>query len=103
MRRLRLSWVMLAAALTLAGCASLPRGPGPQEQAQIAQARQLFEQGHYQQSARAYLALATQGGADAGHLRLAAADALRKAGNTQKLAHVLSHIQRGNLPPADAY
>lgn len=95
--------LLLAACVALSSCALVGNAkPSPAETAAADQAAALASQGHYQQAAQAWLALADQtGGTRADHYRLQAAEDWRQEGRIEDAAPVLAKIKRANLTGED--
>ena len=83
--------------ILLAACATLPL-PTTSSSADSTHAEQLYRQGHFNQSAAAFLDLAQEtGGDEAAHYRLRAAEALRERGDLDGAEQALGNIKRRRL------
>jgi outer membrane PBP1 activator LpoA protein len=94
--------LLLAGALILSGCVPGNTKPSPAEAAAADGAAALSRQGHFDQSAQAWLALASQYGDRADHYRVLAAEAWREEGRIDAAAPTLAQIKRENLRGDDA-
>ncbi|HET8897903.1 MAG TPA: penicillin-binding protein activator, partial [Rhodanobacteraceae bacterium] len=97
-RRHRLPvFALTAAVLLMAGCASLPNAPTPQQQAATDNAAQLYRQGNFDAAAQAYLALAGQHRAGREANLLLAVESYRQENAWDKAAPVLEEIASRRL------
>ena len=94
--------LLLAGMLLLAGCVPANTKPSPAEVAAADGAAALSRQGHFDQSAQAWLALASQYGERADHYRVLAAEAWSQEGRIDAAAPTLAKIKRENLHGDDA-
>ncbi|BFI97200.1 MAG: penicillin-binding protein activator [Rhodanobacter sp.] len=89
--------LLLAGTLILSSCVPANTKPSPAEVAAANGAAALERQGQFDQSAQAWLALASQYGDRADHYRLLAAEAWREEGRIDAAAPTLAQIKRENL------
>ena len=94
--------LLLAGTLILAGCVPANTKPSPAEIAAADGAAALSRQGQFDQSAQAWLALASQYGDRADHYRVLAAEAWSEEGRIDAAAPTLAKIKRENLRGNDA-
>lgn len=97
MRSYRVAAVVLLLSLALGACAPAIRPPSPAETAAAQQAATLASQGHFDQAASDYLALAQQTPARSSHYRLLAAEAYRQEGALDRAAPIIATIDRSQL------
>jgi outer membrane PBP1 activator LpoA protein len=93
-------FIVAAALLALAGCATVS-APTAQQLAQAQQADAQYRQGHFDQAAQAYLALAAQNRGASDYFRLRAAEAWREEGTLDRAAQALAEVDRDHLQPED--
>ncbi|MBU6247264.1 MAG: penicillin-binding protein activator [Xanthomonadaceae bacterium] len=97
MRLTRAAGLGLLISLALTACVPTATQRSPAEVAAMQQADALRQQGHFDQAAQAYLALAADSPARADSYRLRAAESYRQEGELDKAADLVGNIHRDRL------